>query len=499
MGKKSYSVWIALMMIFTVFFQYHPSASYAAVSSSAVVKADILNVRSSPNTKASIVAKLKQNEKVEVVAKSSSWSQIQFNKKKGWVATQYLKANEQVGYITATSLNIRNQASEKGKLLGSVKKNAKVTILSISGTWYYIQTESKIKGWVSNKYVTTTPPKGTSTKPPVTKPPVVNIKTLYVKASSLNVRSEPSMNGEILGKLLTNDEVKASEVKGNWTKVSKDKLVGWVASQYLSSEKLGGSIEEPSPETPVEEMVVLIDNANIRSGPGTQYPQVILGLKGETFKTIGFEEDWFKILLKDGTEAWVASWLIMPVVSKPDSGGLEGKTIVLDAGHGGRDPGAVGLLYYEKNLTLTTVMKTADLLRSAGANVVLTRSDDTYLTLQKRVDVSHKSNTDVFVSFHYNVATKTSSGIMSFYYTASKEKSLAETIQKSLIEHTGMKDQGVRYGNFHVIRENKKPAVLLELGFVSNPTEEQTLGTEEYQAKAAQGVFDGLVKYFNSK
>ncbi|WP_108670620.1 SH3 domain-containing protein [Peribacillus acanthi] len=506
MRKKSYSGLIALMMIFTVFFQYHPSASHAAISSSAVVKADILNVRSSPNSKASIVAKLKQNQKVEVVSKSSSWSQIQFNKKKGWVASQYLKANEQVGYITATSLNIRSQASDKGKLIGSVKKNAKVTILSTSGTWFYIQTESKIKGWVAKKYVTTTPPKSTSTNPPVTKPPVVITKTLYVKASSLNVRSEPSMNGKILGKLLTNEEVLAGEVKGSWTKVTKDALTGWVASQYLTDEKLGGDIEEPKPEKPeeetdttVDEMVVLTDNANIRTGPGTEFPQVILGLKGETFKKVGSEIDWFKILLNDGTEAWVASWLVMPVISKPETEGLKGKTIVLDAGHGGTDPGAVGLHNYESILTLLTVSKTAALLKEAGANVVLTRSIDKYISLKARVDVSHKANADAFVSFHYNVGTKTSSGIISFYYSAAKEKRLADTIHKSLVAHTGMKDQGVRYGNFHVIRENKKPAVLLELGFVSNPNEEILVATEEYQTKAAQGVYEGLVSYFNNK
>ncbi|WP_153125901.1 N-acetylmuramoyl-L-alanine amidase [Peribacillus tepidiphilus] len=510
MGLKSIKLIIALMMIFTLL-QSHPFSVDAVSTQSATVQADILNVRSAPNVKASIVGKLKRNAKVEILSQQNNWSQISFGKNKGWASSQYLKKQNLYGYITATSLNIRSDASDKSKKIGSVSKGTKVAILKTKGSWYYIQTDKKVNGWISAKFVslsaskqeenkTATPSKesqNTNTSKNV------NGKEFYVKATSLNVRSEPSMSGKIIGKLLSNDIVKALEVKGSWTKIQKGSLQGWAASQYLSSEKMGTEeeSEKPSPEPiQTEESIKLVKDANIRTGPDTTYPVVIMGKAGTVYKKVGSNNNWFEILLENGTKAWVAGWLTAPVTnSTPSLGGLKGKTIVLDAGHGGRDPGALGKFNMEKDLTLMTTLKVASLLKNAGAKVILTRSDDTYLSLQARVNVSHSNNADAFISFHYNAGTNKSSGIITFYYKESKEKALADYIQKGIISNTGMKDLGTRFGNFHVIRENKKPAVLIELGFISNPDEEKRVAEQDYQNKAAKGIFEGIQQFFVKK
>lgn len=102
----------------------------------------------------------------------------------------------------------------------------------------------------------------------------------------------------------------------------------------------------------------------------------------------------------------------------------------------------------------------------------MTRSNDQYLSLNQRVNISHAQKADAFISIHYNAFSSTSSGIITFYYNNSKDGRLAQSIHNGLLAQTGMKNLGAKYGNYHVLRTNKRPSVLLELGFLSNPKEE---------------------------
>ena len=100
------------------------------------------------------------------------------------------------------------------------------------------------------------------------------------------------------------------------------------------------------------------------------------------------------------------------------------------------------------------------------------------------------------VEFYSNAAGSKSSGIMSFYYTSSKDLELAKSIQAGMIKETSMNDLGVRFGNFQVIRENKRPAILLELGFLSNPEEEKRISSSTFQKQVSRGIFNGIDQYF---
>jgi N-acetylmuramoyl-L-alanine amidase len=184
--------------------------------------------------------------------------------------------------------------------------------------------------------------------------------------------------------------------------------------------------------------------------------------------------------------------------SQPALPDNNGKTvIVIDPGHGGRQSGAVSVTgAYEKDFNLAVGIKVKALLEQhANIQTVITRQDDTELSLQQRVDIAKLNQANLFISIHGNKFTTPVPNGIETLYTRKESKSLAETLHKHVLPVTGLKDRGVKVASLHVTRETSMPAVLLELGFLSNPTDEALMLTESYQDQCAQAIVDGILDY----
>ncbi|WP_435925382.1 N-acetylmuramoyl-L-alanine amidase [Paenibacillus sp. DYY-L-2] len=183
-----------------------------------------------------------------------------------------------------------------------------------------------------------------------------------------------------------------------------------------------------------------------------------------------------------------------------DSGTVPGgggkKLVVIDAGHGGSDPGAISVTKKkEKDFNLAVVLKVQELLKQeSDIDFVLTRSSDTYPTLQDRVKIANDLNADLFISVHANSGSATATGVET-YYTRSESKALANVMHKYLVESSGLKDRGVRTKSLHVTRETKMPAVLLECGYLSNKSDDAVLYTADFQNRVAEGIVKGIKEY----
>jgi N-acetylmuramoyl-L-alanine amidase len=119
------------------------------------------------------------------------------------------------------------------------------------------------------------------------------------------------------------------------------------------------------------------------------------------------------------------------------------------------------------------------------------------MPLRSRVRLAHTYGADAFISIHYDSSTeKTVKGATTFYYHPF-QKRLAAILHQSIMQKTGLKDRGVKRGDYHVLRENKQYAVLVELGYLTNPKEEQLITSRQFQEKAANGIYQGLVRFFN--
>ncbi len=216
------------------------------------------------------------------------------------------------------------------------------------------------------------------------------------------------------------------------------------------------------------------------------------------------------------------------------------KTIVVDAGHGGKDPGAIG--YHgtlEKDIALAIAKKLKKELQKRGFKVILTRSRDRYLTLEQRTKIANDAHADLFISIHCNWNRKSIVGGTEVYflstakttweravamrenasfmkYSGNKDKlnkldailldmaqteflqeseDLAGYIQHGIVARTGLLNRGVKQAGFYVLYKVFMPAVLVETAFISNPVEERKLKDPDFQWRIARGIADGVVRF----
>lgn len=193
---------------------------------------------------------------------------------------------------------------------------------------------------------------------------------------------------------------------------------------------------------------------------------------------------------------------------KASSGRLAGKVVVVDAGHGGDDPGATHGGVREKVVALSTARRIARALTAEGVSVILTRSDDTRIPLRERSEVANRSRAHFFISVHFNsnsVANSASGTQVYFHQQDPVCRLLAQCLQSELVKSLGLPDMGARSDSriyttgFAVLRYAKMPAVLLELAYVNHSGDRAVIVTEAFQEKAAQGVVRGLKVFLNDE
>lgn len=178
--------------------------------------------------------------------------------------------------------------------------------------------------------------------------------------------------------------------------------------------------------------------------------------------------------------------------------------VVVDAGHGGTDPGAMyptgssNPEIKEKDITLDIALKVRENLIAAGVKVIMTRNGDTYPTLKERVEIANNSNADLFVSVHINAMDNKDEidGAQVYYYAESSfGKKLATLVYDRIIDYTGMTKRGVQDGSaFYVVKNTKMPAILTECGFITNESDRKYLKTEKGRQAIADAISDGVLE-----
>ena len=192
------------------------------------------------------------------------------------------------------------------------------------------------------------------------------------------------------------------------------------------------------------------------------------------------------------------------------------RSIFLDPGHGGSDPGAVSGGVREKDLTLSVYNKVSSKLASLGYTVLTSRNVDKYVDLVDRAEQANNANADMLLSIHFNAGGQgVARGIETYYYQSQEDRvpkinkethnnserlersrKLANKVQQNLLYQTGANDRGVKRASFTVLRETSIPSILVELGFIDNPEERNKIKTNEYQERLANGIVDGIVAYY---
>ena len=473
---------------------------------------DQLRVRSGPGTSFRIVGLLNKGQEVTILDQNENWYKITFSFGEGWVARDFLETktvkqesnqtpapsnSKGIGVVDGDTVNVRQEPSTTSSIIGKLTKGTSVTIYSKQNNWLEIGF-SNLKGWVNSEFINTQT--GASKDTPKK---ILSGINGTVTAGSLSVRSGSSLDTSIIGTVTKGQSFAILEENNNWVKIEyKSGRFGWVAGWYLDKTTANSQSGQAQKESTI---TILHNGTNIRKEADVQSDVIKLANEGEVFSVKGIVNDWYEVILKNGKTGYVAGWIVSTNGTKPQiqklgaESYLKNKTIVLDPGHGGGDNGTTGSNgTLEKNLTLRTARLLYDKLSAAGANVYLTRSNDSFITLPSRVSAAQSKDADAFISLHYDSNIDRSvRGMTGFYYHL-YQKSLAEMLYASTIGQTKLIDRGVRIGDFHVIRENSKKAVLLELGYLSNPEEEMTLNSSTFQENAASGLYNGLARFFKN-
>ncbi|MCM3728939.1 N-acetylmuramoyl-L-alanine amidase [Neobacillus cucumis] len=349
--------------------------------------------------------------------------------------------------VTVPTLNVRETADISSKIISRVHQGDSFEIIQKRNDWDQIKLTNNQTGWVYDAYITS----------------AENISGT-IETFSLNVRERPSVSSSVVGYLKAGTKITIHSEQAGWAKiVSPSGLSGWVNEKYIARDTPSSHHTQPTAPT----------------------------AKKKSSNT---------------TELKVAKASDVPINTPSNQTGLmpnsqrslKGKIIVLDPGHGGKDNGTKSIAGTpEKSLNLPTVEVVKHKLEAAGAEVILTRTNDTYLPLEQRANVSNQNRADAFISFHYNWSNNPSvNGITDFYYQKSSNP-LATAILNQVAKETKLTNLGTRFNNLGVLRNNKQPATLIELGFLSNQQDDTTVESPQFRNNVAQGIYLGLLDYFN--
>ncbi|WP_420976419.1 SH3 domain-containing protein [Bacillus vallismortis] len=516
MSKKYFVLIVCIIVAGTLF---PPFSSVTAAQGEAVIATDEMNVRSGPGLSYGITAEARKGEHYPILKEKGDWVQIQLGSgEKGWVVSWLItkedlsgtSSSESSGTVTSTDpdLRMRTGPGTSYDVIGKFPQGSQGSVIDKDSGWIKISYQNAT-GWVSSEYVTSGGSSAVSEGNQQTESSGATTGTVGV--SSLHVRASASHDAAIITKLGRGTKVTILNEKNGWAHIEANGLKGWVASHYLlSSSDPAESSANAHSSSSAKKAYIVYGGTNVRSDASTSASIVERAAKGDSYPITGSKGSWYEIKLDNGQTAYVANWVVQtsksaeeagepPVADSPSgNGSLNNKTIIVDPGHGGKDSGTIGYSgKFEKNLTIKTAKLLAGKLRSAGADVYVTRQDDTFVSLQSRVSTSHYRNADAFISIHYDsYADASTRGSTAYYYSPAKDQELAADVHSEVVKRSSIPDRGVLFGDYYVLRENKQPAMLYELGYVSHPQEEAIVHSSSYQEKVTDGIESGLEKYF---
>jgi len=411
---------------------------------------------------------------------NSSTINIQAPQKDGAVAV-----SATVGKDTA---NIRSGPNRSFASIDTALPGENLAVISEQNGWYQISRGAKtgwVAGWLVDVNWQEALPAATA-PPPVTKEPIqVTTVPAKVKPNSIT-----GVDRKIFGNSGENITISSNaplvysptQTGTSLEIVLNNVLIGQAKSSYKYDSRMISDMgfQQKTVGSQVQTVFTLTTNkkAKLSIEPGQERYSL-------------------NILLIDQSE-------IQPLIS----------TVVLDAGHGGRDPGTKGYNLYEKDANLAVVLQVGKILTQKGIKVVYTRKDDSALDDDTTVDLNLRSamanmyNAALFVSVHCNAALSPDpSGTETYYYAPleipqlymqkDKRSKLAACLQKSLVTKLGRNDRGVKQDNLAVLRQTTMTSALVELAFITNPTEGELLKQEQFRNVAAQAIADGIAGYLD--
>lgn len=413
------------------------------------------------------------------------------------IAATTVIANTKSLTVQASELNVRLGPGLAYNVMGQVAHGSQLTVISKKNSWYQVRLAGNKVGWVASWLVDQNEPTTSSAK-------------VMQATTNAPVHQYATTTAKILGTVNPGTTVNVIYQEGQWSQISYNNTAAWVATSQLEDTGKTTTLSAPrqtqtattasTPNSGIK--VTTTTGANIRQAGGINAPVVEHVAKGATLNVLNQSGEWYKVRTNSGKVGFVASWIVsMPgATTNKAATSLGEATIVLDPGHGGSDAGAQSNQdTNEKTYTLAMAKKVGAKLQAQGANVIYTRTTDTFVDLAPRPIVAEKAHADAFISFHFDSTAKpnSASGFTTYYYDSKTSNALAKYLNQGFSNLT-LTNRGVAFGNYEVLRDNRQPSVLLEMGYINSDKDYKRISSSAYQDRVATDIVQSLTAYFKA-
>jgi N-acetylmuramoyl-L-alanine amidase len=456
------------------------SSPFVYASQIGKINCENIGVINDVNLNTNIIETLNKNDTVSILESKKNYFRIKSPSGKiGWIDSYFVNIQPSKYFVNTcgSNINLRISPTTSSKIVGQIKPNEKLTYLDTFHSWHILEyngTEVFAASWLGEIVSDGT-------------------QNIYLIEDSSNIRTSPSTNSSILSSGEKYSSFSYLGEKYGWFKLNVNNttayVAGWLIS-YNNNYSIKGSIDYK----------ITTDNLRLRSGPSLQDDTKFIMPSGTKVRVLESIDEWDKVLSPEGHVGYSFNKYLKSYLP------LSGKVILLDPGHGGKDPGAIGPSgEHEKTVNLSVAFKTKRILENFGASVYMTRSNDTYILNSSRSHMATNLQADILLSIHHNALNDNNYFGMSTYYDTKNNKSgkesklLAEAIYNSVIEINSIYRDGIYDRNFEVLRSTNVPAALIEIGFISNIWEEKNIQNDSFQDAVSQKISLGILDYFMFK
>ncbi|MGE7987761.1 N-acetylmuramoyl-L-alanine amidase [Lysinibacillus fusiformis] len=399
--------------------------------------------------------------------------------------------------VTTDGLNIRKSkdSSTIDNIVGKTNKGSKLAVYAIEGDWLKVSFNNGYS-YIYKTYAQFLDIDGKT---------LGNAKKQVTTTQNINLYLEPTSTSNVISTIDSKVKLPVYNTVNGYYLTVVNGLPGYIVAG--STEDV--IVEKPSTPDPIPPLVsgdllgrVTVDNLNIRKEANSTSPVVDKVKKGEYVQVNSVNGYWAQVTFK-GQNGYVHKSYLK--LLNQNGNPLKDRIIIIDPGHGGKDPGTVVGTIEEKNIVLKVSTLVTQKLEAAGANVLMTRTEDTYPTREGRVDFSHGNYGEIFVSIHANYANNTAAQGTETYYAKTpgdvyeEDIDLATFVNNQIVKNVNMKDRKVKEMKYVVIANTNIPAILVELGFLSNSEDRDKLTDDQYVELFADSIYKGILEYYSKQ
>ncbi|MFF2178535.1 N-acetylmuramoyl-L-alanine amidase [Lysinibacillus sp. NPDC058147] len=404
-----------------------------------------------------------------------------------------------LGSVTTDGLNIRKSkdSSSTANIVGTVNKGGKLSVYAVEGDWLKVSYKDTF-AYIYKTYAQFLDADGNA---------LGNVQKQVKTTQNINLYVKPTSSSKIISTVNSKVNLPVYKTVSGYYLTVVNGVPGYIvanSTEDVEVDKPSTPDPTPTPPTVSGDLLgrVTVDSLNIRKEANSTSAVVSKLKKGEYVQVNSINGYWAQVTYQ-GQEGYVHKSYLK--LLNQSGNPLKDRIIIIDPGHGGSDVGTLYDKIYEKDITLKVSTLVKDKLEAAGAKVLMPRTGDTFSPPQKHIDFAHANYGEIFVSIHVNSAKNTDAKGTETYYAKTpgdmyqEDIDLATFVNNQIVKNVNMKDRKVKEMKYIVIANTNIPAILVELGFLSNNEDRAKLTDDQQLELFAESIYKGILEYYSKQ